>query len=140
MSDRPIVNANAEPIHEFFGLSYCSHLVLPRVLLQSMPTEWQRQFVNLIEKMDEAFWNVEKPSFYDVRPAIEKEADALTESERAATGVFCIEGSPEGSDGYYDRDGNEIKPWTRVLVPVADPLPPYNRGRTRVPVAETAVA
>jgi hypothetical protein len=135
MTDPTIIGADDEPIHGFFGLSYCTHLTLPRVLLQSMPTEWQRQFVNLIEKMDEAFRDVEQPSFYDVRPAIEKEADSLTEAERAVTGVTVDESEDGESEHYFDRNLNEIESWTRVLVPVADPLPSYNRGRTRVPRA-----
>jgi hypothetical protein len=126
------IDLDDEPIHEFFGLSYCTHLVLPRVLLQSMSAEWQRKLVNLIEEMDLAFWNVEKPSFYDVQAAVEKEAEELSESELVRTGVTFDEGEAQ----WYDRDGNQIEYWTRVLVPVADLLPSYNRGRTRVPRAE----
>lgn len=37
-----------EPIHDWFELSYSSYLVLPRSVLQSMPVEWQRQFVELL--------------------------------------------------------------------------------------------
>lgn len=37
------------PMHGWFGLSYSSYLVLPRVVLQSMPITWQRALVQLLE-------------------------------------------------------------------------------------------
>lgn len=40
---------------------------------------------------------------------------------------------PDATTQYYDRDGNEIEYWTRIVIPIADPLPPYNRGRTIIP-------
>lgn len=44
----------SEPIHRWFQLSYSSYLVLPRSILQSMPVEWQRRFVECIHEMEEA--------------------------------------------------------------------------------------
>lgn len=44
-------NENA-PIHAWFGLSYAKYLVLPRSILQSMPVEWQKDFVKLLEQLD----------------------------------------------------------------------------------------
>ena len=40
-------------IHEYFGLSYANYLVLPRLVLQSMPDEWQEQFVKLLQQIPE---------------------------------------------------------------------------------------
>ena len=40
-------------IHEWFGLSYASYLVLPRSILQSTPQEWQDKFVDLLEELEE---------------------------------------------------------------------------------------
>ena len=128
------VDLGNEPIHGFFGLSYCSHLVLPRVLLQSMPAGWQRKFVALVEELETAFANVEKPSFYDVQAAVEKEASELTDAELAQTGVTYAD--TDNGLQFYNRNGDEIEWWTRVMVPVADPLPSYNRGRTQVPRAD----
>lgn len=51
MSDPP---DDAVDVHTWFGLSYTSHLVLNRTLLQSMPDEWQRRFTTLMDEMDEA--------------------------------------------------------------------------------------
>ena len=39
-----------EYIQTWFGLSYCSYLVLPRSILQSMPEGWQKKFVELLEE------------------------------------------------------------------------------------------
>ena len=44
-----------ESIHGYFGLSYANYLVLPRTVLQSMPDEWQEQFVVLLEQVPETF-------------------------------------------------------------------------------------
>ena len=44
-----------EAIHTFFGLSYANYLVLPRSILQSMPPEWQRNFVELLNEIEETF-------------------------------------------------------------------------------------
>jgi hypothetical protein len=44
-----------EPVHEFFGLSYSNYLVLPRVVMQSMPIEWQRDMVELLEEAGAKF-------------------------------------------------------------------------------------
>lgn len=38
-------------IHAYFGLSYASYLVIPRVVLQSMPKEWQDRFVKLMREV-----------------------------------------------------------------------------------------
>jgi len=42
-----------EHIHGYFGLSYANYLVIPRLVLQSMPEEWQKQFVFLLEQIPE---------------------------------------------------------------------------------------
>jgi hypothetical protein len=44
-----------EPIHLWFELSYAQYLVIPRSILQSMPTKWQRNFVWLMGELDETF-------------------------------------------------------------------------------------
>jgi hypothetical protein len=43
------------PMWDWFGLSYSSYLVVPRVLLCGMPTEWQRQFAALLDRSDEIY-------------------------------------------------------------------------------------
>jgi hypothetical protein len=132
----------ADTIHHFFGLSYCSYLVLPRVLLQSMPDEWQARFVAVMREYDDACRGIKQAEIYDVTPGREVEAGSLAEAERIATGVTVVEPDededgeyvdPEAETKYYDKDSEEIEYDTRIVVPVADPLPPYNRGRTILP-------
>lgn len=76
-------------VHAYFGLTYANYLVVPRSVLQSMPTEWQHRFTALMGEMNEAFGHLDFPS-YEVHP--------------------------KGDDGRFRRD----------------PIPHYNRGRTRL--------
>lgn len=39
-------------IHEWFGLTYSSYLVFPRLALQEMPAEWQQRFVELMNEAE----------------------------------------------------------------------------------------
>ena len=41
------------PVHAFFGLTYSSYFVVPRIALSSMPVQWQEQFVELMEQARE---------------------------------------------------------------------------------------
>ena len=52
-------------IHEYFGLTYSSYLVLQRSILQSMPKKWQKKFVDLLEELEVATENLPDlpPSF-----------------------------------------------------------------------------
>lgn len=124
------------PVHSFFGLTHSSYQVVPRVLAQSMPHEWQARFVRCMEEMESAFAHLAIPAgvMYDVKPAVEKEVGELTNDELISLGIS--EEHRTGTSVYYDKDGNELEEWERVLIHVPDPLPPYSRGRTRVPRAD----
>jgi hypothetical protein len=138
--DTPVIDRDS--IHGWFGLTYSSYLVLPRVILQSMPDEWQWKFVKLLERLQEAAADIEMPSSYIVKPAREVECFDLSPIEMKAAGVteeWVSDDEPgegEDEDGnrviYYDEEGNELESWQRVLVPVRDTLPPYSRGRTKL--------
>lgn len=140
-----------EPTHLHFGLSYSTHLVLPRTLLQSMPPEWQRAFVHLLDQYEAAFRHVEQPPGYSVEAAEEHEACDLDEAQLKRAGItvdqYGGEEPPpsltaeelaawqdehESTPAYTDADGDDLETDSRVMVPVADPLPYYSRGRTRV--------
>ncbi len=43
------------PISEWFELSYAQFLTVPRLVMESMPYEWQEQMAALLEEMDETF-------------------------------------------------------------------------------------
>jgi hypothetical protein len=79
-----------EAIHLWFGLTYANYLVMPRSILQSMPDEWQKKFVLLLNEARETFPDLDWPSYRCM---------AVDES----TGRF-----------------------------IKDPIPHYNRGRTRL--------
>jgi hypothetical protein len=63
----PQYDRNDGPIHGWFGLTYRSYLVLPRSLLQEMPTEWQQRFVDAIEEIRDYFNCAEVEDDYMVK-------------------------------------------------------------------------
>lgn len=126
------------PVHTFFSFSYSSYQVVPRVLAQSMPHEWQARFVQCMEEMQAAFGYLGDVD-YEVQPAVEKEISDLSDAEldQVMERLGITVGLDSGEDvAYFDRDGNELRWDYRVLIHVPDPLPPYSRGRTRVPRAD----
>jgi len=129
-----------EAVHGWFGLTYSSYQVLPRVLMQSMPPVWQQRMVALLRELHDAFSHLDQAQCYDVQAAIEVEASSLTEGQLKTMGVTRDwEGDEEdGEFVYHDENGDELESWSRVLVHVAEPLPPYNRGRTKVPTRREA--
>ncbi|AUR92983.1 hypothetical protein NVP1181O_19 [Vibrio phage 1.181.O._10N.286.46.C9] len=42
-------------LSEWFGLSYSSFCVMPRVLMEDMPDEWQEKMAELLNQYDDAF-------------------------------------------------------------------------------------
>lgn len=62
MTHNPIVESQT-PIHDMFGLTYASFLTLPRVLMEAMPLEWQRQMVELVTQADAEFANTPYVSY-----------------------------------------------------------------------------
>lgn len=42
-------------IHDWFGLTYASYLVLPRVLMQEMPAKWQEKMVILLNEAQDTW-------------------------------------------------------------------------------------
>lgn len=53
------------PIHKWFGLTYAQFLTIPRIVLSSMPYEWQAKMVAFLEEMDDTFeWRPLQGSYY----------------------------------------------------------------------------
>lgn len=46
-----------EKLWEWFELSYASFLIMPRVLMHSMPDEWQGKMADLLDEYDNTFPN-----------------------------------------------------------------------------------
>jgi len=60
-----VVKDYIEPVHEWFELSYAQYLTLPRSVLQSMPAQWQKKFVTLLEELDETIdWRPESGRYW----------------------------------------------------------------------------
>lgn len=151
MSDSRAV-IEPEAVHGWFGLSYSNYLTLPRTLLQSMPDEWQHRFVACLNEMYDAFSHVKQADCYTVQPAVEREVCDLSDDELKQIGysknddctcfAFVDDASGETiripadclhETTYYDADANEVSHDYRVLWPTGrDPVPHYNRGRTRI--------
>ena len=51
------------PVHNWFGLSYASYFVMPRSVLQSMPFEWQWEFIALINEIPSQLQVDDMPSY-----------------------------------------------------------------------------
>lgn len=43
------------PIHDWFELSYAQFLTVPRLVMESMPLEWQRKMAELLTELDDTF-------------------------------------------------------------------------------------
>jgi len=43
------------PIHDWFEISYAHYLTIPRLVMESMPAEWQEKMVALLQEMDDTF-------------------------------------------------------------------------------------
>jgi hypothetical protein len=54
-AEQEALQETAEPIHEWFSLSYASYLVLPRTILQSLPVELQRRLVACLDEIGELY-------------------------------------------------------------------------------------
>lgn len=56
-----------DPIHDYFELTYAAYLVIPRVLLQSLPYKWQEKFVELLEDARKMVADIEWNDNYKVQ-------------------------------------------------------------------------
>ncbi|MBF9135208.1 hypothetical protein I0C86_40735 [Plantactinospora sp. S1510] len=125
------------PVSDWFELTYSTHLVLPRTLMQSMSLDWQRRMVACLKEFDRAFEHLDLPE-YEVIAAAQRTYGDLTKAEMRMLDVTQGEPAYDGDDSwpdrYYDRYGTEHSKHDRVFVPLpgGDPIPHYNRNRTFV--------
>lgn len=80
-------------LQTWFGLSYASFLVLPRVLMQEMPVGWQDRMAGLLREMDEEFPN---------RPRIPTTVRAMDDSARRLIPI------PQWAINYRHPDKEQI--------------------------------
>lgn len=74
-----------EPIHGWFELSHAQYLTVPRSVLQSMPLEWQRRFVECLQELDDTMdWRPSEGRYWvQLRDGDGKRvADPLADYER----------------------------------------------------------
>jgi hypothetical protein len=134
-----ITDLTGTDIHTWFGLTYSNYLVLPRTLLQSMPRGWQERFVVMLEELQAAFAHIETAECYKVDAATEHELGELDDAQLRALGITrhddCEHLAGDDCDcraTYSSAERNDMDRSERVLIPCADPVPHYRRGRTHV--------
>lgn len=128
-----------EAIHTWFNLTYANYLVVPRSVLQSMPDEWQQRFVGCLEEMGTAFGHLEWPPYEVLTLNREKERVSFEDCPTCdGTGKLLVGGLPvDPEQPCEDCDGEgevEADRWetTEEVGTRTDPIPHYNRGRTRL--------
>lgn len=62
--EQQLVDPDGDAVHEWFSLTYAAYLVVNRSLLQSMPGEWQRRFVNCLEELNTHFADQPWPTYH----------------------------------------------------------------------------
>jgi hypothetical protein len=78
---------DGKTFHEWFELTYAQFLVLPRVIMEAMPPEWQHKMTALLDELDEQF---------DYLPANENQ--------------YWVRVGKSIEWPYEDDDGNPIEP------------------------------
>lgn len=127
----------AEPvdIHTWFSLTYANYLVLPRSVLQSMPEEWQHRFTAIMDEAQAAFSHLDWPA-YNVR-VLKREPEVISPECPECEGEGWLEqggrecqacpsckgSGTEGDQRYETADEVGYRD---------DPIPHYDRGRTRL--------
>ncbi|WP_371591203.1 hypothetical protein [Streptomyces sp. NBC_00470] len=145
------------PVHQYFSATNSNYVVRHRTLMQSMTLEWQERMVTCLQELDNAYTHLTMPKAFKVTAATEHTVGDLTDTQLPAAGVtvdwYAGETPPEDLDltelgewqaeharatpVYYRTDElreiREIDEHTKVLLPLPDPVPAYDQGRTYLP-------
>lgn len=104
------------PIHGFFGLTYSSYFVVPRIVLSSMPATWQARFVDLFGELGERIgdgWEPARGYAVFARGVNGRfEHDPFSEYRRAALLPVT-----EGPLYHRDEEGAVVPPTPRPRAP-----------------------
>lgn len=128
-------------IDTWFSLSYSNYLVLQRSILQSMPVDWQYRFTAIIDEMNDRMGEEMKarmPSSYCVRVLAREREWVRPECERCdGEGTELdeddvIDDCPVCNGSGVDYDGPLRQETAEEVGFVDDPIPHYNRTRTRI--------
>lgn len=144
-------------VHAWFGLTYSNYLVLNRTLLEAMPEEWQLDFVQKLEELQEAWRHEEQAEAFKVEPGEWVPVDELTAQQHRMLGITSSfeqwkkenplsdevdDDEFNAHEAEYDKqaenevfylDGNELSDGERVFVPKSDPIDHYRRPREYIP-------
>jgi hypothetical protein len=125
----------AGPVNTLLGDTGSEYVVLPRVLLQSMPLPWQARLAGCLDEMRRAFAHVEQAETYIVQAAELAAPQDMSERERRTTRVS------EMGNGVWLVGDEVAEGHTRcVPVPILDPLPAGRRASVLAwPVEPAAV-
>jgi len=50
-----MIDESNSSVHDWFELSYAHFLTVPRLVMESMPLDWQRKMAELLTEMDDTF-------------------------------------------------------------------------------------
>lgn len=62
---------HCDKIHNWFGLTYCSYKVLPRLILDDLPEEMQDKFLEVMQYIEDNYDNTTWISNYWVRARVD---------------------------------------------------------------------
>lgn len=137
---------NRRDIHDFFELTYANWLTLPRTLLQSMPDAWQKDFVELLGKFDEEMgWAMHLLQATNVQ-VLKRSPELIEDREDCeACGGEGFDPNNEDEpcsecDGECSFEGESRYETPEEVGEVESPIPHYQRGRTKVPMASDEVS
>jgi hypothetical protein len=107
-----------------------------------MPLRWQREFVDLLADLHDAYARLDWP-VYRVVPSRRELLTDLDDGQLAAAG-YAADLDADGELVIRDLDDPTGPPVpdahaTRVLAPVADPIPPASAGRVEPDPADDRV-
>lgn len=132
-------------IHDYFGLSYANYLVFNRTVLQSMPDQWQQDFVQMLAELNkEAGYAMALHPSIMVR-ILKREPERLydewdtcesckgTGEDDSEFGVDGVCSECEGA-GKVEVESDRFEEPEEVGY-MTDPIPHYQRGRARIPLA-----
>jgi hypothetical protein len=109
---------SSEPINWWFELSYAQYLTVPRLVMQSMPLEWQQKMAVLLQEMDETFdWRPKEGQYWvRLKDANGRFADAPLEDYRRGSCEHLRLANKACSRRVPRRGAKVVKSKSKVMV------------------------
>lgn len=93
------------PLHGWFGLSYSSYFVMPRLAMESLPVDWQNRFIALMDEAEDT--GMETPSYHVLRDDPEYTKVEKYDSEDDASRDYIFTAMREDPWANYRRGNAE---------------------------------